>query len=131
MPKLSLLPTSITPWLVLAVMVFILLRVIYHNFLSSLSKIPSIHWSVRWTRCHMLYTKYFYGVRHAYYNAHINQAGSYEFQPLLRTGPNEVSIMTTSGVQTVFGGGFDRSPWYDVFSNFGLVEIFSPLLCYV
>ena len=28
-------------------------------------------------------------------------------------------MMTSEGVKTVFGGGFERSPWYNVFSNFG------------
>jgi hypothetical protein len=110
------------PWLILAAIVVVLLRAVYYNCLSPLAKLPTIHWSARWTRCHLLYTKYFYSVRHAHYSAHLNPSGSHGFQPVVRTGPNEVSIMTTDGVQTVFGGGFDRSAWYDVFSNFGLVE---------
>ena len=33
-------------------------------------------------------------------------------------------MMTSEGVRTVFGGGFERSPWYNVFSNFGSALIF-------
>ena len=121
MSKLSLLLTNVTPWLVLGVLMVALLRAVYDYFLSPLAKLPSIHWSARLTRGNILYTKYFSSVRHAHYNAHLNRQGDCGFRPILRTGPAEVSIMTTDGVQTVFGGGFDRPPWYDVFSNFGSV----------
>ncbi|KAG7004303.1 cell division control protein 45 [Physcia stellaris] len=33
--------------------------------------------------------------------------------------------MTSEGVKTVFGGNFERSPWYDVFANFGEKNMFS------
>ena len=126
MSILSRIPPYTVPWLILAVVVVALLRAGYDSFLSPLAKLPSIHWSARWTRCHILYTKYFYSVRHAHYSAHLNsRSGACGFRPVVRTGPNEVSIMTTDGIQTVFGGDFDRSAWYDVFSNFGLVTSMS------
>ena len=130
MSILSLVFTNIAPWIILGAFVVTLLRAVYDSFLSPLAKIPSIHWSANWTRCHILCTKYFSSVRHAHYAAHLNLSGGGNFRPLVRTGPNEVSVMTTDGIQTVFGGGFDRSPWYNVFSNFGLVETtFFRVLC--
>ena len=105
-------------WLILSAIVAALLRAVYDAFVSPLAKLPSIHWSARWTGCHLLYTKYFYGVRNAHYNAHLHQAGDGKFRPIVRTGPKDVSIMSTDGIQTAFGGDFDRSPWYTVFANF-------------
>lgn len=48
------------------------------------------------------------------------------FRPIVRIGPNEVSIMATEGIKVVFDGGFERSPWYSVFSNFGWVKLHIP-----
>lgn len=39
-------------------------------------------------------------------------------------------MMTSEGVKTVFGGGFERSPWYNVFSNFGSALIFQQIPLY-
>ena len=42
-----------------------------------------------------------------------------DFVPLIRIGPNEVSIMTTQGIKTVYEGGFERTSQYAAFQNFG------------
>lgn len=42
-----------------------------------------------------------------------------EIVPLIRVGPNEVSIMTTQGIKTVYDGEFERTSHYTVFENFG------------
>ena len=38
--------------------------------------------------------------------------------------------MASEGVKTVFGGGFERSPWYNVFSNFGSALILEQIPSY-
>ena len=101
------------------------LYLIYTHVTQPLSKIPPIHWSARFSSAHILYTKFFCGVRSTHYNAHLNRIPGGEFRPVLRVGPNEVSIMSIQGVETVFTGGYERGPWYDVFSNFGYVGTMS------
>ena len=86
---------------------------------TSLSNIPSIHWSVKATRAHHLYITYFSSVKTDYYEAHLGRSGSGVFQPMLRISPNEISMMSIEGVKTAFDGGFERSSWYNVFANFG------------
>lgn len=109
----------ILPWLLLAVALAAFGYAVYHQFFDGLSHIPVVHWSAKWSRCHLLWTKYFYSTKVVFYNAHLNDNDKAGFRPLLRVAPNEVSIMTSEGVRIVWGAGFDRSSWYEVFSNFG------------
>jgi hypothetical protein len=110
-------------WLLPAYFALIAAVVLIYNFLTHpLRRVPAIHWSAPWSSAHILITKYFYGVRYTHYDAHMNHNGAEGFRPILRVGPNEVSIMSEQGADVVFTGGFDRAPWYDVFSNFGYVS---------
>ena len=102
-----------------------ILRVLCYSFLSPLAKIPSIQWCAGWTRCQTLYINYVHGIRHGHYDAHPNHAGDRHFQTIVRTAPNEVSIVTTDGIQTVFDGTFARSPWYGVVSDIRFLKVFS------
>lgn len=97
---------------------------VYYLCTDTLSHVPSIHWFARWSRFHNLWTKYFYSTKLIYYDAHRNFDGTGGFRPLVRVAPKEVSIMTSEGVQVVWGGGFERSSWYGVFSNFGYVHFY-------
>ena len=106
-------------WLALAVFLIALLRAAHTGLVGPLSDIPAIHWLAKWSRFYNLYIKYFYGTRTAHYAAHMRNGNDSSHHPILRVGPNEVSIMTTDGVKTVWGAGFERSPWYSVFANFG------------
>ncbi len=117
-----LLSVLLSPWLALAIIPIGAIYVIYTHVTHPLSKVPAIHWSAPFSSTHILFTKFFPGVRYTHYNAHVNKDGDDGFRPVLRVGPNEVSIMTTQGAEVVFTGGFDRAPWYDVFSNFGYVK---------
>ena len=98
---------------------FILGKYAHSAFCGTLSSVPNMHWLAPWSRLFNVSLKYFYNIRICHYNAHIN--GKDGHQPLLRVGPNEVSIMSTEGVRLVWGRGFNRSPWYHVFQNFGFV----------
>lgn len=110
-----------TPWIVFGIITVLLVKAIYLRLSHPLLHVPSIHWSARWCNCYNIFTKYAHNIRYAYYDAHLNSGGN-GFRPLVRTGLNEVSIMTTEDVKTVFGGDFDRTSWYSVFWNFGYAE---------
>ena len=63
---------------------------IYAYRSDGLQHIPSIHWSVQWSRLHELYTKYYSSTKISYYHAHMNLGGKNGFRPLVRVAPNEV-----------------------------------------
>ena len=117
----------LSPWLALAIIPLGVIYLVYAHVTHPLSNVPAIHWSAPFSSAHILITKFFFGVRYTHYNAHLNKDGPDGLRPVLRVGPNEGSIMTTQGAETVFTGGYERAPWYDVFSNFGYVETY-PIL---
>ena len=108
-------------WLPIAVVLSAIGYAVYYHLNDGLSHIPMVHWSAKWFRCHILWTKCFSSTKLVYYDAHLNRNGRDGFRPLLRVAPKEVSIMTSEGVRIAWAGGFERSSWYEVFSNFGCV----------
>ena len=63
---------------------------IYAYRSDGLQHIPSVHWSVPWSRFHQLYTKCYSSTKIRYYQAHMNLCGKDGFRPLVRVAPNEV-----------------------------------------
>jgi len=94
------------------------LYVIYVYRVHPLSRIPSIHWSAPLFSWYTLYLLYSGTRRVVLYDAHTGRQGMGQSLPVLRVGPNEVSIMSSEGIRLVYGGGFERSSWYEVFRNF-------------
>ena len=83
-----------------------------------LSRVPSIHWSAPLSSCYALYLLYAGFRRVVLYDVHTGRQGRSQSLPVLRVGPNEESIMSSEGIRLAFGGGFERSSWYEVFENF-------------
>ncbi|EEY19568.1 conserved hypothetical protein [Verticillium alfalfae VaMs.102] len=104
---------------------FIVLAVYYGiinpGFISPLAKIPAAHWSchyaplwilaVRWNRCE----------NRVLLEAH-RRLG-----PVVRIGPKDVSIDGIDGLRIIYQGGFEKDPWYSVFRNYGIDNMFSTL----
>lgn len=112
---------AIGPWLFLAIAISALIWQAYIAFRGPLSDVPACHWLAPWTRYHNLYIKYFHSISKTHHESHKRHRDANGLQPIIRVGPNEVSIASTEAVRTVFGGNFERSDWYGVFSNFGSV----------
>lgn len=93
------------------------LYVFFKHGTDPLARIPTIYWSAPFSRSYILWQVYQNRRRYAHYDAHMNHGG--EILPLIRVGPNEVSIMTTQGTKLVYDGGFERTSRYTVFQNFG------------
>jgi len=110
---------EILPWFVLITAAGALVKQAYSIFGGPLSGIPSVHWLASWTSYHNHHIKYFHNARKYYYEAHKKYGDELSINPIVRVGPNEVSITSGEAVKTIFGGGFERSTWYSVFSNFG------------
>jgi hypothetical protein len=87
--------------------------ILYPITLSPLAKIPSAHWSCSVSPTWMLWARFQSRENKTLYEAHQKHG------PIVRLGPNEVSINNMEAVKTVYQGGFDKHEWYSVFNNFG------------
>lgn len=106
---------------------FLLLLLLYKYliapvFLSPLSKIPNAHFSTpvssQWIDSER---KGCSGTR-TIYSLHQKHG------PIVRLGPNELSVCTPAALRTIYVGGFEKTRWYfDLFSNYGTPNIVSML----
>jgi hypothetical protein len=88
--------------------------IIYPAVISPLSKIPNAHWSSPYSPLWILWVRFRLTENRVVHSAHLTHG------PVVRLGPNEISIGTIDGgVKTVFGGGFEKGDWYSVFDNYG------------
>ncbi|KAK0709509.1 cytochrome P450 [Lasiosphaeria miniovina] len=87
--------------------------------LSPLAKIPNAHWSAPLSRVWILGIRFVHRENRTLHDAH-RRLG-----PVIRIGPNELSINDMDCVRTVYQGGFDKPAWYSVFDNYGVPCMFS------
>lgn len=106
-------------YILLAIAGLVCLQIFILRLTHPLCRVPSAHWSVKWCGWYNMYMKYAYNIALTHYNAHLDPGGPNGIRPVVRTGLNEVSIMTAEGLKTVFGSGFARTSSYSVFWNFG------------
>ncbi|KAK4145219.1 cytochrome P450 [Dichotomopilus funicola] len=105
-----------------ALAVFVLLfyqYIIYPAVFSPLARIPNAQWSVPFSRIWILWVRYAHRENKTLHSAH-RRLG-----PILRVGPNELSVSDLDGVRTVYQGGFGKPVWYSVFNNYGVPCMFS------
>ncbi|KAI1633501.1 cytochrome P450 3A12 [Biscogniauxia mediterranea] len=93
--------------------------ILHPAFGSPLRKIPAAHWSCHISPAWILWARFGGRENRTLYTAH-KQHG-----PIVRIGPNELSINSIEGVKTVYQGGFDKHQWYSVFDNYGVPCMFS------
>ncbi|KAI1866883.1 uncharacterized protein JN550_007430 [Neoarthrinium moseri] len=90
--------------------------------LSSLSKIPSAHWSCSVSPIWILWVRFQNRENRTLHEAHRRHG------PVVRVAPNEVSVNNMDAVKTVYvQGAFDKHEWYSVFHNYGVPNTFSSL----
>ena len=91
--------------------------IIYPAFLSPLASIPNAHLLSPVTSLWMHWRRY-WGQEINTVNEAFRKNG-----PVIRLGPNELSVNTIDGgIRTVHGGGFAKTEWYDFFMNHGSVS---------
>ncbi|KAJ5219237.1 uncharacterized protein N7498_001336 [Penicillium cinerascens] len=113
---------SITTIAISAVVGLILYKgIIYPAFISPLAKIPNAHWSVPISPAWMLWRRF------SMQNNRTIQAAHERLGPLVRLGPEEISInCVDEGIKTVYTGGFEKHEWYPrVFGSLGTVSMFT------
>ncbi|KAM7202475.1 hypothetical protein V8F33_002695 [Rhypophila sp. PSN 637] len=106
-------------FLSLLLVFFVQRYILFPAFFSPLASIPKAHWSAPFYRLWILSVRW---------NRRENKtllALHQRLGPVIRLGPNEVSINTIDGVRTVYQGGFEKPVWYSVFDNYGVPCMFS------
>lgn len=88
-------------------------------FLSPLAKVPAAHWSAPWSPLWILSARKRGRENRLLHDAH-RRLG-----PVVRVGPNDVSIDGPEAVRVVYQGGFEKDPWYSVFDNYGCVALYN------
>ncbi|KAL8750415.1 MAG: hypothetical protein Q9199_007086 [Rusavskia elegans] len=115
------MPSSLLSVSLLAVVALLVYKfVIYPTFVSPLSKIPAAHLTASWSPSWILWIRYTRVEVQTIHQAHRR------FGPIVRLGPNEVSInCVDGGLRTVYAGGFEKPFFYDQFQNYGIPNMFS------
>lgn len=100
-----------------AVFLFLAYRYVIHPAVfSPLARIPNAHWSAPFSRIWILWARFVHRENRTLHRAH-RRLG-----PVVRVGPNELSIDGVENVRTVYQGGFEKPVWYSVFDNYGYDE---------
>ncbi|KAL7622514.1 hypothetical protein AAE478_008021 [Parahypoxylon ruwenzoriense] len=93
--------------------------VIYPAAFSPLCKVPSAHWSCSFSPAWILWARFKSRENRTLHAAHQRRG------PIVRVGPNELSVNSVDAVKTIYQGGFDKHQWYSVFNNYGVPCTFS------
>lgn len=117
--------TMVSVTVIAAILLFITLFykfVIFPSFVSPLSKIPNAHFTspilpiwIWWKRRAGTEIRTIYSLHQKH-------------GPIVRLGPNELSVNSAGGLRTIYTGGFEKHKWYhDVFLNYGTENLVSML----
>jgi hypothetical protein len=88
---------------------------VYPYWLSPLAKIPHAHWTSPFVPWWILWKRYRQQELLVASEAH-RRLG-----PIVRLGPKDLSISCyDGGIRTIYGGGFDKPAYFDVFNYYGL-----------
>lgn len=89
-----------------------LFKILFTAFFSPLSAFPNAHYTVPFSPLWLIFVK-------ARKREHHTRAALHErFGPVIRVGPQELSVNDATGVKTIYGGGFDKGSWYSMFRNY-------------
>ena len=99
----------------------LLYQYILHPLLfSPLRRLPSAHPLARFTSLWILYIRFIEWENRAVHAAHVKHG------PIILLGPNEISVnCVDGGIRNVYAGNFEKDSYYEFFSNFGALNMFS------
>lgn len=96
--------------------------VLFPAFLSPLSKVPNAHFTAPFASLWISSKRRASAGTRAIFSLH------QKYGPILRLGPNELSVCTPSALKTIYIGGFEKDRWYqDAFMNYGTPNMVSML----
>ncbi|KAI1141826.1 cytochrome P450 [Hypoxylon sp. FL0543] len=110
-----------TPAVFTLVAILVYRYILYPAIFSPLSKIPKAHWSCSISPAWILWARFKSRENRTLHAAH-QQHG-----PIVRVGPNELSVNSIEAVKTIYQGGFEKHEWYSLFNNYGVPCTFSAL----
>lgn len=89
--------------------------ILYPALLSPLARIPNAHFTAPISSAWITWRRFIAT------NNQTIQAAHEKLGPIVRLGPNEISInCVDGGIKTVYGGGFEKHDWYPrVFGSLG------------
>ncbi|KAF4580818.1 cytochrome P450 monooxygenase [Ophiocordyceps camponoti-floridani] len=90
-------------------------------FFSPLSRIPAPHWSCAISSFWILRARKQFKENKTLSDAHSRHG------PIVRVGPNTLSVDSVDAIRTIYQGGFDKWSWYSVFDFYGVPCVFSSL----
>ncbi|KAK3332036.1 cytochrome P450 [Cercophora scortea] len=114
-----MLADEVSPGLAIVILAVLLAfrYLVYPTLLSPLAQIPNAHWSSPISRLWIL------GIRYTRRENRTLHALHRRLGPVIRVGPNELSIDGIDSVRTVYQGGFEKPDWYSVFDNYGYLNL--------
>jgi hypothetical protein len=86
---------------------------IYPTFLSPLAAIPNAHFTSSFSNVWMTWQRYRGQPNKAIHSAHTRLG------PVVRLGLTEISVNSVEGLNTVYGGNFEKDKFYIPFTNYG------------
>lgn len=105
---------------VLVALIISIFHFIYRPLvLSPLAKIPPAHWSAPISPIWILIARKKGNENRLLHEAH------QRLGPVVRVGPNDLSIDGLDHVRIVYGGGFEKDPWYSAFDTYGYASLVS------
>ncbi len=105
--------------------IVLLLLVIYHyivspSFVSPLSNIPNAHFTAPSLPTWMWWK------RRTGFETRSIFAAHQRYGPIVRLGPNELSVASLDGLRQIYMGGYEKDPWYiEEFANYGTPNLVS------
>lgn len=94
-------------------LLILLLRTLQIAYFSPLSSFPNANFLAPLTPLWLFWTKA--RKREIWVRTALHD----KFGPVVRLGPNELSINDAKGVKLVYGGGFEKTDFFQAFANFG------------
>ncbi|MCJ1240866.1 hypothetical protein MMC14_008870 [Varicellaria rhodocarpa] len=96
--------------------------IFFPAFLSPLSKIPNAHWTSS------IFPIWIWWKRHAAVESLSIYSAHQKVGPIVRLGPNELSVNSLDGLRQIYTAGLDKHSWYrDEFMNYGIPNLMSTL----
>ena len=107
-----MIPLSASAILVLALLYFLYSRILYPAFASPLSKLPAAHPTAHVSDAWIAHRRQTGCESRSIFSAH-QRCG-----PIIRLGPNEISITSYESLRKVYYGGYTRTDWVLPFRNY-------------
>lgn len=121
-----ILPSTLTPTILIAITLLLtttLLYTLYLILLHPLSRLPGPFFA-SFSRAWMVHHSLRGDMNTTMIALHAQHDPT---SPLIRTGPNEVSVSDTTAIKTIYGAGtkFRKSDWYSVWQGHRIFDLFA------